>query len=79
MLQDLMSPALNCTVDPNDRSCPICLDPVLLRNVGIPACGHPMHMKCCKAYKNQMIARNRVVTCPICQFDTQGYCYQVRL
>ncbi len=25
MLQDLMSPAVNCAVDPNDRGCPICL------------------------------------------------------
>jgi hypothetical protein len=58
MLQDLMSPAVDCAVDPNDKSCPICLDLVLLQKFGIPACGHPMHMKCWKAYKNQMTAIN---------------------
>jgi hypothetical protein len=51
-LQDLMSPAVNCAVDLNNRSCPICLNPVLSRKFGIPACGHPMHMKCWRAYRN---------------------------
>jgi hypothetical protein len=75
-LQDLMSPVVDCAVDPNDRNCPICLDLVLLQRFMIPACGHPMHMKCSKVYKNWMNTSNCVVTCPVCQFDTQGYCYQ---
>jgi hypothetical protein len=40
-LQDLMSPVVDRAVDPNDRNCPICLNPVL-------------HMKCWKVYKNRM-------------------------
>ncbi len=77
--QDLMSLVVNCAVDPNNRSCPICLNPVLLRKFGIPDCGHPMHMKCWRAYRNQMYDRDQVVACPVCKFDTRGYCYQVRL
>jgi hypothetical protein len=72
MMQDLTNPAVDCAVDPNNRSCPICLDLVLLQKFKIPGCGHPMHMKCWKAYKNQMTACNQVVACPICQFDTKG-------
>jgi hypothetical protein len=78
-LQDLMSPAVDYAVDLNNRSCPICLNPVLSWKVRIPACRHPMHMKCWKAYKNRMTACNRVVTRPICQFDTQRHCYRVWL
>ncbi len=74
-LQDLMSPVVDRAVDPTDMSCPICINLVLLRKFGIPGCGHPMHMNCWKAYKNRMTACNQVVTCPICHFDTQGYCY----
>jgi hypothetical protein len=65
-LQDLMSPAVDCAVDPNDRNCPVCLYPVLLPKIGVPACEHPMHMKCWKVYKNRMTASNQVDTCPIC-------------
>jgi hypothetical protein len=74
MLQVLMSPVIDCTVDPNDRSCPICLNQVLLWKIGIPGCGHPIHMRCWRSYRDQMTAPNQVVTCPVCQFDTQGYC-----
>jgi hypothetical protein len=79
MLQDLMGPAVDHVVDLNDRSCPICLDLVLLRKFGIPAYGHPMHMSCWRSYRDQMTAHNRVVTCPVCHFDAHGYWYQVRL
>jgi hypothetical protein len=78
-LQDLMSPAVDPAVDLNDRSCPICLNPVLSQKFGIPACGHPMPMRCWRLYRDRVTARNQVVTCPMCQFDTQGYCYQVQL
>jgi hypothetical protein len=46
MLQDLMGPAVDHAADLNDRCCPVCLNPVLLKKFGIPACGHPMHMSC---------------------------------
>ncbi len=72
-LQDLMSPAVDCAVNPNNRSCPICLNLVLLLKFGIPACGHPIHMRCWRLYRGQMTARNQVVACPVCQFDTQVY------
>jgi hypothetical protein len=75
----LISPAVDCAVDPNDKSCPICLNPVLSWKFRIPACRHSLHMKCWKAYKTWMTVCNRVVTCPICQFDTKGYCYRVQL
>jgi hypothetical protein len=78
-LQDLMGPAVDHAVDPNDRRCPVCLDPVLLKKFGIPACGHSMHMSCWRSYRDWMTARNQVVTCPVCQFDTHGYWYRVRL
>jgi hypothetical protein len=45
-MQDLMSPAVDCAVDLNGRNCPIYLDPILSPKFRIPACGHPMHMKC---------------------------------
>ncbi len=79
MLHDLMSPAVDLAVDPNDRNCLICLNPVLLQKFGIPACGYPMHMKFWKVYKNQMTASNQVVTCPVCRFDIKGYFYRVQL
>ncbi len=78
-LQDLMSPAVDCAVDPNNMSCPICLNPVLSRKFQMPACGHPMYMRCWRLYRDRKTARNQVVTCPVCQFDNQGYCYQVQL
>jgi hypothetical protein len=74
-LQNLMGPAVDHAVDPNNRFCPVCLDPVLLKKFGIPACGHPMHMSCWRLYRDRMTGRNRVVTCPVCQFDTHCYCY----
>jgi hypothetical protein len=74
-LQDLMSPVIDYAVDPDDGRCPICLDPVLSRKFGIPACEHPMQMRCWRAYRDRMTVRNQVVTCPICQFNSQGYCY----
>jgi hypothetical protein len=40
MLQYLMSPAVDCAVNPNDRSCPICLNLVLSWKFRIPACRH---------------------------------------
>jgi hypothetical protein len=43
-LQDLMSPALDCAVDPNNRNCPICLEPILLRKFGIPPLKMPKHI-----------------------------------
>ena len=79
MLQDLMSPAVDHAVNLNNRSCPICFDPILSLKFGIPACGHPIHMRCWRSYKDQMYDRNQVVLCPVCQFDNQGYCYRVRL
>jgi hypothetical protein len=78
MLQDLLSTVVDHAVNSTDRNCPICLNPVLLQKFGIPACGHPMHMKCWKVYKNRMNARSQDVKCPVCNFDTQG-CYRVRL
>jgi hypothetical protein len=57
-LQDLMSPAVDCAVDLNNMNCPFRLNLVLLREFGIPACGHPMHTKCWKVYKNRMTASN---------------------
>jgi hypothetical protein len=74
-LQDLMGSALDCAVNQNNRCCPICLDLVLLLKFGITACGHPIHMRCWRPYRDWMTARNQVVACPVCQFDTQGYCY----
>jgi hypothetical protein len=73
MLQDLMSPAVDCAVNLNDRSCPICLNLVLILKFGIPACGHPIHMRCWRLYRDQMYDRNQVVACPVRQFDTRGY------
>jgi hypothetical protein len=78
-LQDLMSTVVDRAVNPTKRNCPICLDPILSRKLGIPACGHPMHMKCWKVYLNRMNARSQDVKCPVCDLDTQGYCYQVQL
>jgi hypothetical protein len=78
-LQDLMGPAVDLAVNQNDRCCPVCLDLVLSRKFRIPACGHPIHMSCWRSYKDWMTARNQVVQCPVCQFKTIGYCYQVRL
>jgi hypothetical protein len=57
-LQDLMGPAVDQAVDLNNRSCPISLDLVLLQKFGIPACGHPMHMRCWRLYRDRMTARN---------------------
>jgi hypothetical protein len=59
-LHDLMvmGPAVDCAVNPNDRSCPICLDPVMSRKLGIPACGHPMHMRCWRLYRDRMTVCN---------------------
>jgi hypothetical protein len=74
-LQVLMGPAVDCAVNKNNRRCPICLDLVLSLKFGIPACGYPIHMRCWRLYRDRMIARNQVVACPVCQFDTQGYCY----
>jgi hypothetical protein len=79
MLRDLIGPAVDHAVDPNNRRCPVCLDPVLLKKFGILACGHPMHMSCWRLYRDRMTAPNRVVACLVCQFDTLGYCYQVRI
>jgi hypothetical protein len=45
-LQDLMSLAIDHAVNQNDRRCPICLDLMLFLKFGIPACGHPIHMRC---------------------------------
>jgi hypothetical protein len=78
-LQDLLSPGVDWSVNPSNRNCPICLDPILLRKFGIPACGHPMHIWCCRGYKTQIVARSGVIKCPVCKFDAKGYCYQVRL
>ncbi len=78
-LQDLIGPTVDRAVNQNDRHYPICLDPILLLIFGIPACEHPIHMSFWRLYRDQMYDRNQVVACPVCQFDTQGYCYQVRL
>jgi hypothetical protein len=78
-LQDLMGPALNCAVNQNDRHCPICLDMILLLKFGIPACGHPIHMQCWRLHRDRLYYHNQVVACSVYQFDTQGYCYRVRL
>jgi hypothetical protein len=78
-LQDLMA-VVDCSpVNQNNRSCPICFDPILSLKFGIPACGHPIHMRGGSSYRDQMYDRNRVIFCPVCQFNTQGYCYQVWL
>ncbi len=79
MLQDLIGPAIDRGLNQNKRRCPVCLNLVLLRKFGIPACGHPILMSCWRSYKDQMTVHNQVVACPVCQFDTHGYCYQVRL
>ncbi len=78
-LQDLMGPVVDRAVNQSYRCCFICLDLVLSLKFGIPACGHPIHMRCWKLYRDRMIVRNQVVAFPVCQFDTQGYCYRVRL
>jgi hypothetical protein len=78
-LQDLMGPVVDRAVNQNDRCCPVCLDLVLLQKFGIQACGHPIHKSCWRLYRDWMYDYNQVVACPVCQFDTQGYCYQVRL
>jgi hypothetical protein len=78
-LQDLMGPAVDCTVNQNDRHCTVCLGLVLSRKFGIPACRHPIHMSCWRLYKDHITARNQVVACPVCQFDTHRCCYRVRL
>jgi hypothetical protein len=44
-LQDLMT-VVDHAVNQNNRHCPICFDLVLLLKFGIPACGHPIHMRC---------------------------------
>jgi hypothetical protein len=64
-LQDLMSPVVDCAANPNNRSCPICLNPVLSLKFGIPAFGHPMHMRYWRSYRDQMTAHNQVVACPV--------------
>ncbi len=78
-LQVLLMPAVDRSVNPDDRDCTICLDLILLWKFGISACGHPMHMRCWRECKNQIYARSGFVKCPVCHFDTQGYCYQVQL
>jgi hypothetical protein len=60
-LQDLMGSAVDHAVNQNDRCCPFCLNLVLLRKFGIPACGHPIHMSCWRSYKDQMTVRNQVL------------------
>ncbi len=70
MLQDQMGPAVDHAVNQNNRRCPICLDLVLSQKFGIAACGHPMHISCWRLYRDWMYDRNRVVACPVCQFDT---------
>jgi hypothetical protein len=79
MLQVLLMPAVDRSVNPNDGECPICLGPILMQKNGIPACGHPMHMSCWIEYKTKMVARSGVVLCSVCHFDTRGHCYHVRL
>ncbi len=65
-LQDLMGPVADRAVNKNDRCCPICLDLVLLLKFGIPSCGHPIHMRCLRLYRDQLTAHNQVVACPVC-------------
>jgi hypothetical protein len=43
-LQDLMGSTVDRAVKQNNRHCPVCLNLVLLRKFGIPACGHLIHM-----------------------------------
>jgi hypothetical protein len=64
MLQVLVSPAIDCAVNSNDRNCPIFPNLILLRKFRILAYGHPIHMMCWKVYQTQMTARSRVVKCP---------------
>jgi hypothetical protein len=70
MLQVLLMPAVDWSVNPDDRTCPICLNPILLRKFGVLACGHLMHMSCWREYKTQMVARSGIVKCLVCNFDT---------
>ncbi len=78
-LQDLMGSTVDQAVNQNNRHCPVCLDLVLSWKFGIPACGHLIPMSCWRSYRDWMIAHNQVVACPVCRFDTHGYCYRVRL
>jgi hypothetical protein len=78
-LQDPMGSTVDQAVNQNDRCCPVYLDLVLSPKFGILACGHPINMSCWGLYRDWMTARNQVVACPVCQFNTHGYCYQVRL
>jgi hypothetical protein len=78
-LQDLMGSMVDQAVNQNNRRCPVCLNLIVSRKFGIPACGHPIHMSCWRSYRDRMTVRDRVVACPVCQFNTHGYCYQVRL
>ncbi len=77
-LQDLMA-VVDCAVNQNNRCCPICFILILFLKIGIPACGHPIHMRCWRSYRDQIYDRNQVVLCPVCQFDIQGHCYRVQL
>jgi hypothetical protein len=77
-LHDLMV-VVDRPANQNNRRCPICFDPILSLKFGVPACGRPIHMRCWRLYRDQMYERNQVVLCPVCQFDTQGYCCRLRL
>ncbi len=44
-LQDLIA-VVDHAVNQNNRRCPICFDLFLYLKFGIPACGHPIHMRC---------------------------------
>jgi hypothetical protein len=78
-LQNLMGSAVDHAVNQNDRCCPVCINLVLLQKFRLPACGHPIHMSCWRSYSYRMTARNQVVACPVCQYDTHGNCYRVQL
>jgi hypothetical protein len=45
-LQDLMGSTVDQAVNQNNRRCPVCLNLIVLRKFGIPACGHLIHMSC---------------------------------
>ena len=49
---------VDCAVNQNDRRCPICFNLILLLKFGIPACGHPIHMRCWRLYRDRMYDRN---------------------
>jgi hypothetical protein len=59
--QDLMGPVVDRAQ--NNRRCPICLNLVLLFKFRIPACGHPIHMRCWRSYMDGCMQSSCCMPC----------------